>query len=151
MRIETSSWGNLEITEEQIYHFNKGLPGFDEETEFALISLQEGTFSYMQSLKEPALAFLLTEPFDYYSDYEFELSPSDMEELEIKEQVLVRCIITLKESIEESTINLLAPVILNPEKQLGKQVVLHNTSYQTRHPLWIEELQEKEPSGKEGE
>ncbi|MBP2001776.1 flagellar assembly factor FliW [Paenibacillus shirakamiensis] len=150
MRIQTSSWGELEISEEQIYHFSRGLPGFDEETTFALISLEDGAFSCLQSLNEHELAFLLVDPFEYYASYEFELPSVDMEELEVSEQViLVRCMISLKESLEDSTINLLAPIILNPEKRVAKQIVLHNSAYQTKHALWM-----KEPSVlsvKEGE
>ncbi|MNL36431.1 Flagellar assembly factor FliW [compost metagenome] len=139
MMIHTASWGSLEVAEDQIFHFPKGMPGFEDETEFALITLEEGMFSYLQSLKEKGLAFLLADPFDYYPDYEFELPTADTEELQIEAQVLVRCIISLKEKVEQSTINLLAPVILNPEKQVGKQIILHSSSYQTRHQLWTED------------
>ncbi|MEC0241417.1 flagellar assembly protein FliW [Paenibacillus dokdonensis] len=138
MIIKTSSWGDLEIAEDQVYHFPKGIPAFEEETEFAVISLEEGRFHYLQSTKEQELAFLLADPFDYYPQYEFELPPADTEELQIDKQVNVRCVISLKEKLELSTINLLAPVILNPDKRLGKQIVLHNSHYQTRHPLWSE-------------
>lgn len=44
MIIETLSWGKLEVDEEQLYHFSKGLPGFDEETDFALIAMAETPF-----------------------------------------------------------------------------------------------------------
>ncbi|MNV05361.1 Flagellar assembly factor FliW [compost metagenome] len=139
MLIHTASWGELEIVEDQVYHFPKGIPGFEEETEFALVSVEEGIFTYLQSTKEPELAFLLVDPFDYYPEYEFELPTSDKEELQIVNQVIVRSIISLKERVEQSTINLLAPVILNPEKQIGKQMVLHNSAYETRHLLWSED------------
>ncbi|MNF03052.1 Flagellar assembly factor FliW [compost metagenome] len=44
--------------------------------------------------------------------------------------------VTIKEDLERSTVNLLAPIVLNPVKRLGKQVVLHKSNYQTRHDLW---------------
>lgn len=149
MIIQTASWGELDIAEEQIYRFPKGMPGFEEETEFALISLEDGPLDYLQSTKEPGFAFLLGDPFVYFPQYEFELPEADTEELDIQSQVVIRCIISLKEQIYQSTMNLLAPVVLNPEKNLGKQVVLHHSSYQTRHPLWSESG--SKPSAKAGE
>nr|WP_260986952.1 flagellar assembly protein FliW [Paenibacillus terrae] len=136
--IQTSSWGELEIAEGQIYRFPKGIPGFEEETEFALITFADSPFDYLQSTKEKELTFLLGDPFAYYPEYEFELPTADKEELQITQNVLVRSIISLKAKVEESTMNLLAPVILNPDQRLGKQVVIHSSKYQTRHPLWKE-------------
>lgn len=148
--IETLTWGSLEVASDQIYHFAKGIPGFDEETDFALIDKGDGLFVHLQSLKSPDLAFLLVDPFVFYPSYEFELPEGDGEELELEAQVIVRCIVTLRAQVEKSTINLLAPIVLNPEKHLGKQVVLHQVGYQTRHPLWSDSTPEA-ASGKAGE
>lgn len=138
MIIETVTWGSLEVAEDQLYHFAKGIPGFEDETEFALIDREEGPFVYLQSMKDKELAFLLVDPFIFYPDYEFELQTADTEELKLDQHILVRCIVTLKEQIEKSTINLLAPIVLNPAERLGKQVVLHQNTYQTKHSLWPE-------------
>lgn len=136
MIIETSTWGQLDINEEAVYQFPKGIPGFEEETAFAVIALEEGPFSYLQSLKSDSLVFLLADPFSFYADYEFELPDTDAEELEIEDSVWVRSIVTLKEQVEESTLNLLAPIVMNPQKRMGKQVVLIKTAYQTKQTLW---------------
>jgi len=133
--IETLSWGKLEVNEEQLYHFPKGLPGFDEETEFALIAMAEAPFWYLQSVSSKGLSFLLGDPFAFYPTYEFELPDDEAEELEIKSDVVVRCIITLKEDVEQATINLLAPIVLNPVGHSGKQIVLHKSLYHTKHSL----------------
>ncbi|AIQ20894.1 flagellar assembly factor fliw [Paenibacillus sp. FSL H7-0357] len=147
MIIETLSWGKLEIDEEQIYHFSKGLPGFDEETEFALIPMAETPFWVLQSVKTIGLSFLLGDPFVFYPTFEFELPDDEAEELGIGKDVVVRCIITLKEQLDQSTINLLAPVVLNPTGLSGKQIVLHKAPYHTKHSL----LQEQSTiDGKDG-
>ncbi|QSF44736.1 flagellar assembly protein FliW [Paenibacillus tianjinensis] len=136
MNIETSVLGVLDIKDEQIYHFPKGIPGFEQETEFAIIELEEGPFAYLQSLKTEELAFLLTDPFVFYPGYEFELPEAEAEELEIEQSVVVRAIVTLREKLEESTLNLLAPIVFNPDKRAGKQIVLHHSTYSTRQLLW---------------
>ncbi|ETT49973.1 flagellar assembly protein FliW [Paenibacillus sp. FSL R7-269] len=137
MIIETLTWGTLDITEEQIYHFSKGVPGFEEDIDFALITVDDGPFSYLQSLQNDSISFLLCDPFVFYPTYEFELPQADKEELEIIDDVKIRCMVTIKEELEHSTVNLLAPIVLNPIIRSGKQVVLHNSNYQTRHNLWI--------------
>lgn len=139
MIIETLSMGKLEVNEDQIYHFTKGIPGFEEETDFALINMSESSFWVLQSLKEQGLSFLLGDPFVFYPSYEFELPDDEAEELGIELDVLVRCIITLKEQIEASTINLLAPIVLNPVGRTGKQIVLHRSPYHTKHNLLQEQ------------
>lgn len=139
MIIDTLSWGELEVQEEQLYYFPKGIPGFDEETDFALIPMAETPFWYLQSVKNKGLSFLLGDPFSFYSSYEFDLPDQEAEELGIQDHVVVRCIITLKEPIEQATINLLAPVVLNPDRRVGKQIVLHRSPYHTKHSLLQEQ------------
>lgn len=135
-------WGEVEVQEKDIYQFPKGLPGFEEETEFALIPWEDTPFSYLQSVREKDLSFLLVSPFTFVTDYSFELSEVDKEELEIAEQVSVFSLVTIHSQANKSTMNLLAPVILNPESRLGKQVVLHQSMYETRHLIWSEDEEE---------
>lgn len=116
------------------------MPGFEEETAFALIPWEETPFSYLQSLKEKELAFLVVSPFEFRQDYSFELSAEDKEELKIEEEVTVFSIVTVHSEITKSTMNLLAPVVINPVKKVGKQVVLQQSGYMTRHLIWTEEL-----------
>lgn len=148
MLIETSEWGKIEVEDNKIYHFSKGIPGFEEERRFALLEFEEGPFGHLQSTRTEVLSFVLVDPFLFYPDYEFDLPDSDAEELEVKEGVLVLSIVTLKEKLELSTINLLAPIILNPLNNMAKQVVLHKSSYQTKHSL-ITEFTTKPESGGE--
>lgn len=132
-------WGEVEVQEKDIYQFPKGLPGFEEETEFALIPWEDTPFIYLQSVREKELSFLLVSPFIFAADYSFELSEVDKEELGISEHVSVYSMVTIHSQANKSTMNLLAPVVLNPEKQQGKQVVLHQSGYETRHLIWAEE------------
>lgn len=139
IKIHTSMWGEVEVQDEEVYQFPKGLPGFDEETEFALVPWDDTPFSYLQSTREPGLAFLLVNPFIFVPDYNFELGEVDKEELEIIEQVSVYSMVTIHSQANKSTMNLLAPLVLNPEQHIGKQVVLHQSSYDTRQLIWAED------------
>lgn len=126
-------------TETLTYHFTKGLPGFEDLKDFNLQEHNE-VFSLLSAADQPEVIFITVNPFDFVPDYEFELSSEVIEALEIqeREQVGVRCIVTWHSDRKKITVNLLAPVIFNNGKQLAKQIVLQNTSYTTKHPLWLD-------------
>ncbi|GGA43672.1 flagellar assembly protein FliW [Paenibacillus physcomitrellae] len=143
MQVATTAWGTLEISEGEVYHFSKGIPGFEQETEFALIEVEDSPFCYLQSVKDQNIGFLLSDPFLFYPSYEFELSDAEAEELGIEGKLIVRCMVTLKNPMTDSTMNLLAPLVLNPENHSAKQIVLHQSGYQPRHRLWNQETNTK--------
>ncbi|MFB5266727.1 flagellar assembly protein FliW [Paenibacillus enshidis] len=122
---------------QNIFHFPKGLPGFEELHEFYLQAHNE-LFSLLSAVDQPAVSFITVNPFDFHANYEFELSDDTIEELGIQNesQVAVRCIVTWHSQQSLTTVNLLAPIIFNTETRTGKQVVLQNTNYATKHPLW---------------
>lgn len=150
MKVETAQFGALEVSDEQVYHFSKGIPGFESHLKFAVIDVAEGPFSYLQSLQESHISLLMTDPFVFYPDYEFDLPESVVEEMELSSDLQIRCIVTIHEDVAKSTINLLAPLVFNLENRSGRQVILHNSEYQSRHPLWVH-VQKSTPSEKAGE
>ncbi|KZE70236.1 flagellar assembly protein FliW [Paenibacillus jamilae] len=135
MIISTSIWGDIEVNDKEIYRFEKGIPGFEETTEFVLLDQDEAPFYYLQSLQQKELSFVLVDPFIFYPEYEFELPDSEAEELGIESNLVVRSILTLHEQVENSTINLLAPLVFNPDNRQAKQVVLYQSSYLIKHSL----------------
>jgi flagellar assembly factor FliW len=135
----TNRFGYLNISENDIYTFSKGIPGFEEQTSFIIVAPeQDDPFSFLQSVAAGDLAFVITDPFLFYPDYEFEIPESALSELNIqsKEQVMVRSIITIPDKLEAATINLVAPIVLNVDGRLGKQVVLGKSPYTTKHSLF---------------
>ncbi|MGP0584717.1 flagellar assembly protein FliW [Paenibacillus timonensis] len=125
-----------EINEEMVFNFNKGIPGFEQFTKFIFIKHDE-SFYLLQSVENDEIAFIVTNPFSFYSEYEFALSLQDREELEISDQseVGVCTIVTWGDELTQITTNLVAPLVLNMKERLGKQVVLMNSRYTTKHPL----------------
>lgn len=136
MKVETAQFGDVDVPEEQIFMFEKGIPGFEHHTRFALIDIPEGPFAYLQSLEDQHIALLITDPFVFYRDYEFDLPESVVEEMDIESSLMIRNIVTLHRNPEQSTINLLAPLVFNLENYSARQVILHSSNYKPRHPLW---------------
>lgn len=137
MIVNTRLFGDIELRENQIYTFKHGLPGFEQYQRYTVVDIEDAPFSYLQCVDNSDLAFLIIDPFLFYPDYEFDLPDKDAEELEIRslEQVAIRSIMTVRDKIEDATINLVAPLVFNPVQRWGKQVILTNTNYQTKHPF----------------
>lgn len=137
MLIKTKYHGELEINPENIITFEHGIPSFEEEKAFILLEL-DSSFFVLQSTTTPLVAFLLTSPFTFFPSYQVELSDGVIEALKIgnQEDVAVFGILTAREPFDETTINLKGPVVINSKEKLGKQIVLNDNSYNTRHLLF---------------
>ncbi len=138
MKLETERFGEIDIDEDLIVTFPNGLPGFEDLRQFIFIQEnQDLPMAYMQSVEDGEVSFIIINPFAFVPNYEFELAEADEVELEIhnQEELRVWVIMNAGETLESSTINLLAPLIINFEAKICKQVVLHDTSYSTKHPL----------------
>ena len=139
MLINTKFLGEVEIKESEILSFNQGLPGFPEYKQFILLSLDADLpLALLQSIEDATIGFVVAFPFAFKQDYAFDLSEEDREDLHIEkeEEVLTYSIVTLQETFVDSTINLLAPIIINTNKKLGKQIVLQDSkAYPLRFPI----------------
>jgi len=145
MLIHTYLFGEIEVGEEHLIRFDNGVPGFEHLKYFTVIKdSEDAVFVHLQAVEDGDVTFVLTNPFVFYPDFEFVLSNAYQEELliESEEDVEVWVIVTVAEDVEHTTINLMAPVVMNRRKKLGKQIVLQNTNYKTKHPL----VQQVEPA-----
>ena len=142
LKVYTSRFGEIEVDEAKIVHFKDGIPAFEDEHEFIILPYEEESpYYFMQSLRSPDLAFLLTIPFIFFNDYSFEIDDETIKELDIKNQddVFYYSMITIPNgSVRYMTANLLAPIVINGENMKAKQVVLEKSNYTTKHRLFPE-------------
>lgn len=142
MKIATKYSGEVEINRKNIIRFPQGIPSFEEEKEFVLLPFSDSPsspFFILQSVHTEGLAFVVMTPFSFFPDYEVKIPDSVVEQLEIEkeEDVTLLTIITLRDTLENSTVNLRGPIVINGAKQLGKQIVLNESNYKTRHPFVV--------------
>ena len=139
-KVDTVRFGEIDVEEDKVVHFEQGIPAFEDEHEFIVIPYDaESPYYFMQSLSTPDLAFLLTVPFVFFPEYEFELDDISLKELGIKhqEEVLLYVLITIPGGkVEDMTANLMAPVVINTTNMQARQVVLERSGYTTRHRLF---------------
>lgn len=145
LTLKTKYLGEISIKTEDVFTFEKGIPGFLDETEFVMLPFgDDNPFYIMQSVKTPMLAFVVTEPFLFFPSYDFELDDSVVNQLQIasEKDVHIFTILTIGEPFSETTANLQAPVVLNVNKKLGKQVILSDERYTTKHRLMSQTMEE---------
>lgn len=138
MKIHTKYLGEVEIEDSMVIHFAGGIPGFLEETEFVLLDLPDNpVFRVLQSVKSVNMAFVVTDPYQIYRDYAFDLDDNILESLQIKNEneVVVLTTVTLKKPFNASTLNLKAPLIINSSNRQGKQYILISDDHLTKAPI----------------
>ena len=143
MKLTTAYFGELEIQEDQIIHFPHGMFAFEDQQRFILIPCEdmELPVAWLQSLDDTDLAFVVMSPFVFRPDYEFKISDEVEAELEIKSptDVTVLALLVIPEDVNKMTANLLAPIVINIVSKKGRQVILDDKQYTTKH-LLSEEL-----------
>jgi len=137
MVIQSPIFGELEIDDNQIIQFEKGIPGFPDERQFVVLDLPNTPFFIMQSV-QGELYFFLVNPFEFFKEYEIELPDSIVESLGIEkeEDTVIYSIATVKEELKNTTINLQAPIIINVKNNKAKQPVLNDSRYGIRQPIF---------------
>ncbi len=139
--VPSQALGAIEVQVESLITVREPLAGFPDCWSYALIQhvRQDGTVSpsvfWLQAAERPFQAFVITDPWGIYAEYAPEISDADANELELVnfEDARVFAILTVPRTPSGITVNLRAPVVVNVAKRIGKQVVLLNDEYHTRH------------------
>lgn len=114
------------------------LAGFPEATTFALVELDPGSaLLSLRSLEDADLRFLVVPPAVSYPDYAPEIDDEWVARLALgtAEDALLLVVVTPGESLRDSTVNLLAPVVVNTRTGRAAQIVLSDPAQPLRAPL----------------
>lgn len=139
MRIRSLNFGELTYEPADVIRFDDGLPGFPTLKEFILLASEEfQPLQYLQAVNDPPIAFPVINPSTIKKDYRVALPSEDAQQIGAAgpEDLLVYAIVTIPKEVERTTVNLLAPIILNSRTMVGKQVVLHGSDYPVQYPIW---------------
>jgi len=126
----------VEIAEDRIITIPKGLLGFSKQTRYCLLELgSDACFFWLQSLDEPDLAFVVTDPNLFVPDYAVPIRPDQMAELGLErlEDAQTFCIVNKVDDI--LTGNLQGPLVVNTITRGAEQMVLAEKRWTTRHTL----------------
>lgn len=141
--LKTKHFGTVYYADEDVIHFIHGLPGFEDNKDFLLIHHEENSpFFWLQAIDPPEIALLVAEPWDYIQNYEFGFDEKEHKELKIKENgenILILNVVVIPEDYRKMTMNLLAPIVINTDEKLGKQIILDKEDYPIKYYLFSQE------------
>jgi len=139
MKYTSSRLGTFEIKEENVFTFPSGLLGFPESQRYVILDHDTAApFKWLQSLDEPALAFVIIDPDLMLTNYRVEVSDEAMAEVQCQggDDMSTAVILTIpSDDPGRITANLRGPLLMNPRTRLCKQLVLSD-EFPTRHPLF---------------
>lgn len=140
MTLSATRFGDVEFSDEDVVQFPEGLIGFPNSHSYILLCAKPGSpFRWLQSVDEPALAFLCTDPQHYVATYAPELSVRHARELGMTAETsrMVLCTVAIpRGKPEEMTLNLAGPIVVNAELRKGRQIVLEDGAYTIKHRVF---------------
>ena len=148
MQIRTTRFGSVSIDESQIVTFPEGLPGFETTRQFVFLPHPgdlsgKSPFKWLQCVDEASgtdsLAFPVIDPWLIDPDYTPTIPSPALQELHLEQmqgRAQLWAVVTVPhDQPEDATANLLAPLLINRELRLGRQVALLGEKFHLRTPL----------------
>jgi flagellar assembly factor FliW len=133
-------FGNIEFDVLDTITFADGLIGFPGATEYIVLNSREGSpFRWLQCTQEPGLAFLVTDPANYVATYAPPVNDLTLQSLNLTVGTPRLVFVTVnipRGRPQDMTINLAGPLLINAEERIGRQIVLEDGAYTTRHRVF---------------
>lgn len=138
MKLKTKNFGELEVNSEDIITFTDGLPGFEKLKKFTLLSNDANkNFVWLQSIEDGDIALVLFDAGMVIPEYDPQISIDTIKELgKIENNLLVYNVVVIPSDIKEMTANLVAPIVINKESRIGKQIIVKNEEYSVKHKIF---------------
>jgi len=136
MQVHTTRFGVLQIPDDRVLEFPKGLLGFSQFTRYCLLEPgDDACFFWLQCLDEPSLAFVVTDPTLFVPEYAVPIRPDQMVELKLGKLEEAQVFVIVNKVDQTLTGNLQGPLVVNTMTRSGEQMVLAEKRWTTRHPL----------------
>lgn len=141
MLVKTKFFGEVDLPEEKILTFDRGIIGLPDYKQYTILydcEKEETNISWLQSVEEPTLALPVIKPWLVKEDYnpivEDELLNSLGELTE--ENLVVLLTMTVPSDVKEMTVNLKAPIVINADSRKGTQVIVENQDYEVKYKVY---------------
>lgn len=137
-KLEHKRLGEISFKEEDIITFPQGLLGFEKKKKYVVVDREDYyPFVWMLNTDDPTTSFVMVNPLLFQQDYNPNITKRDLNEIEIDnpQSLLMYVIVTLNPDASQSTANLRAPILINITKNVGKQLVLLDDQYSTKHRI----------------
>lgn len=136
MEVRTVRFGVIDIAEDRVITFPKGILGFAGHKRFCLLEPgEDACFFWLQSVDDPALAFVVTDPAIFVPEFTVPIRPEQMQDLSLGKLEDAQVFVIVNKIENQLTGNLQGPLVVNTLSKVGEQFVLAEKRWTTRHPL----------------
>lgn len=151
MLTKTRLFGEIDVDDQKILTFDKGVIGFEHLTRFTLIydnaSETSSFITWLQSLDEPWFALPVINPFHVMTDYNPVVEDEILTSLGAltEENTVIFLTLTIPSDITQMTTNLKAPIVVNTDTKKGCQVIAENPDYVVKYNIYevVQKMKEK--------
>ena len=130
-------FGEVEYDPENLLHFPAGLIGLPNLRHFVVMpNKKKGPLFWIQSIDDPDIAFVLTDPTNFFLDYLVVPDPAERQHLKVEEndECFALTVVTVPPD-QKITLNLAAPILFAAKTNRAIQVILEGTEYTSKTPL----------------
>lgn len=137
MKKINTRFGEVEYDPENLLHFPAGLIGLPNLRHFVVMpNKKQGPLFWIQSVDDPDIAFVLTDPTNFFLDYNLVPEESERQSLHLDkdDDCYILSVVTVPAD-QKITLNLAAPILFAPKSNRAIQVIVENSSYSSKTPL----------------
>ena len=141
MLIKTKFFGEVDLPEEKIITFDRGLIGLTDYKKFTILydcEKEESNVSWLQCVEEPTLALPVIKPWIVKEDYNPVVEDELLNHLgELTEDNLVLLLtMTVPTDIKQMSVNLKALMVINADTRKGAQIICENQDYEVKYKVY---------------
>ena len=141
MHMMTRAFGEIDIDDSKVITFPGGIIGFPDLQKFVLLYDEEqgsDTIKWLQSVDEPGFAMPVLNPLQVKPDYNPIVNDELLKPLgEMSdEDIVVLVTMTIPHEIQNMTVNLRGPIVINSATCKGIQVILDSDEYKVKFPVY---------------
>ena len=125
MHISTSRFGTVSCSATEIWLFPRGLIGFEDQRHWILLPDPENErLGWLQNLCDSTMALPVVSPREYCPNYDVRVKRSEIDPLELADDGQALVLTTLSKNGFRLTVNLQAPLLVNKQNCIGRQVLV---------------------------
>lgn len=126
MWIATTRFGPIQFEPEDVIRFPEGILGLPECQDWLLLADgRNQSLAWLQSVDRPEAALCVVSPRRFVPNYQVRLPRRELEPLELEDLEAAEVLVVVSRTSGYITLNLKAPLVLNLQRGLGRQVVCY--------------------------
>lgn len=132
-----SRFADAEVNPGDVLMFAEGLPGYESVRQFVLLDVpDQAPLKVLHAVNASEPCFLVVDPKRVLPTYRYEITDSDRQRLGAKDDsTLLWLAMVIVDDAGTVAVNLRAPIVINPERMTGRQVMPNACVYPLRYVL----------------